>query len=352
MSVFGSPQYRRSWKITDNALEGVCCLYNDALLPLDEFGQANAKEVGGIAYMISQEMQKGRMKSDTSMRRLKTWKVIVLSTGETGLEEHMREKGSVAKPGQLARFADIPAQSKGKFGCFENIHGETGGSAFADKIDDVCGKYYGIAAREFIKKITENGEESRRDLKYCIDDFVAENAKDCDGQVARVARRFGLVRAALSLAITYGILGSHITEDEAEKAVVECFRAWLEDRGTTGDMESKIIIDHVTGTLNENSDSKFREKSPNSSDSKKPYYQLWGYKNGSIFYVFRESFKNHFCMGKNPTDVAKVLHLRGHLERDSKGKYAKVQRIQNHEKESERFYTIDLNSKFDKGDNE
>jgi putative DNA primase/helicase len=61
-SVFGSSDYKRSWKTTVNGLEGVCSLYNDSLLPLDEFGQSDAKDVGEMAYMISQGM--GKQRSD------------------------------------------------------------------------------------------------------------------------------------------------------------------------------------------------------------------------------------------------------------------------------------------------
>ena len=71
ISVFGSPEFKRSWRTTSNGLEGVCSLHNDCLLALDEFGQSDAKEVGEIAYMYSQGIGKQRSSRDGSTKRTK-----------------------------------------------------------------------------------------------------------------------------------------------------------------------------------------------------------------------------------------------------------------------------------------
>jgi len=350
VSVFGSPEYKRSWKATSNALEGTCSLYNDALLPLDEFGQSNALEAGETAYMISQGMGKGRMKNDSSLKKIKTWRLLVLSTGETGLEEHMCQIGKQTKAGQTVRFPDIPAEvamdadNTEVFGCFENIHEDADGASFADKIDEVCGNYYGTASRSFIEKLINNLDEAKKHLKYSVEDFVADNSKGCHGQIARVTRRFGLVYAALSLCIQYGITGSHISDEEAKKAVLKCYKAWLETRDTSGDLESHQIIEFVIGKLQEYSDSKFLCKNLNSLEEKKTYQQIWGYKESTIFYVTTYAFKTYFCNGQSPTVVAKTLCESGHLERGKDKRYSINHRIPNHNKEQDRFYTINIES--------
>lgn len=322
VSVFGSPKYQRSWKTTGNALEGICSLYNDALLPLDEFGQTDAKEAGEIAYMVSQGQGKGRMRSNTTLQKMKTWRVIVISTGEVGLAEHMQEKNKKARAGQVARFADVPAEVTGGYGCFEDIHGEQNGADFATRVKEVCGKYYGTASREFIKSLTDNQEEVRRELRYYIEDFVADNAKGCGGQVARVAGRFGLIYASLALAAKYGVLGGYISDEEAKRSVVECFNAWLEGRGTKGSLETYQIKESVIGKLLEYSDSRFPSLDSNSSNEYKTFQQIWGYKDSAKFYILSEAFKTHICQGENSTEVAKVLHEAGLLEKDKDGKFS------------------------------
>ena len=97
-------------------------------------------------------------------------------------------------------------------------------------------------------------------LKFSRDDFAANVAGKYDGQVKRVANRFGLVFAALSLGIEFGIFSKYLTKEMCENSVKQCFTDWLNDRGTTGSFESHSIINQVIGLFNENSDSKFIPK--------------------------------------------------------------------------------------------
>lgn len=341
VSVFGSPDYKRSWKTTANGLEGVCALYNDSLLPLDEFGQSDAKEAGEISYMISQGMGKQRAARDGTAREPKTWKVMILSTGELGLEEHMREGKKVVKAGQMARVADIPAEVAKGYGCFERIHNLKDGEEFSNELDKACGIYYGTAARAFIKGIVNHGiENTRRDLRFAIDDFVADNANDCDGQVKRVARRFGLVYSALFLAKKFGVLGAVLTDDEAKSAVKICYQDWLGDRGTTGDIESHNLVEQITGLLHENADGKFI--GTDSVDETRIRQTVWGYKDGAKFYVLPKAFKENLCQGFDPTQAAKILIEKGLLIPDNAGKSSTNKKIPAHTKKQDRFYVIDL----------
>ena len=108
ISVFGSPDFKRSWRTTSNGLEGICSLHNDCLLALDEFGQSDAKDVGEIAYMYSQGIGKQRMNKDRSPSESKTWRGMLLSTGEVGISDHMQDERSKPKAGQLVQVLTSP----------------------------------------------------------------------------------------------------------------------------------------------------------------------------------------------------------------------------------------------------
>lgn len=345
ISVFGSPEFKRSWRATANGLEAVCSLHNDCLLALDEFGQSDAKEVGQIAYMYSQGIGKLRSEKVGGVpREPKTWRGMLFSTGEVGISDHMQDDKNKPKAGQLVRVIDIPAQIEGAFGCFEELHGfENGidGEKFADKIKEVCGEYYGTAGREFIKAMIEYGvERSKKYLKFSRDDFAANVAAKYDGQVKRVANRFGLVYASLSLGIELGVFSKYLTKEMAEKAVKHCFHDWLNDRGTTGNFESHSIINQVVGMLNENSDSKFIPK--NDVDDKRIRPTLWGYKDGAIFYVFPKAFKENLCKGFDEKSAISSLKDIGILL-PGKNKSSQTVRIPAHSKtKKDRFYVIDL----------
>jgi uncharacterized protein (DUF927 family) len=344
ISVFGSPEFKRSWRTTSNGLEGICSLHNDCLLALDEFGQSDAKEVGEIAYMYSQGIGKQRSGRDGAPRESKTWRGMLFSTGEVGISDHMQEDKNKPKAGQLVRVIDIPAKVEGAFGCFEDLHGLLNGQdgeIFADKIKEVCGGYYGTAGREFIKAIIEYGvEKSRRELKFVRDDFAADVAGKYDGQVKRVANRFGLVLASLSLGIDLGVFSKYLTKEMAGNAIKSCFNDWLHERGTTGSLESHSIIDHVIGLLNENSDSKFIPK--NDVNDTRIRQTLWGYKDGATFYLFSKAF-NDLCKGYEKQQAKQALIDAKLLLPGGGGKVSRSISIPAHSKK-ERYYVIDLNN--------
>ena len=350
VSIFGSPEFQRGWKVTTNGLEGVCSLHNDCLLALDEFGQVEAKDVGEIAYMYAQGMGKQRSDRSGSPREPNTWKGMLLSTGEVGISNHMPEHKK-AKAGQLVRVIDIPAQVENAFGCFEDLHGLVNGvdgERFAAKIKEVCSEYYGSAGREFIKAIIEFGvEKAKKHLKFSRDDFAASVARNYDGQVKRVANRFGLVYAALSLGVELGILSEYLSKEMCEKAVKHCFAAWLSDRGTTGSFESLSIVDQIIGLLNENSDSKFISK--HEMDDKRIRITLWGYRDGMLFYVFPKAFNESLCNGLDLKTAKETLVEKGLLINGSDGKFSRSVSIPAHGTKT-RYYVIDMNSQDNEND--
>ena len=339
ISVFGSPDFKRSWKNTSNGFEAICALHNDLLLPMDEGGQADPKEIGENIYMFSQGQGKGRMYKDTNARDSKDWRAMLLSTSENGINVLMQDGKKKPKAGQLVRIADIPAEVKEGFGCFESLHGfENGidGEVFAEKIKSVCREYYGTAGRNFIRAIINHGvDNAKEDLNNLADDFCADVARKYDGQVKRVANRFGLVYASLSLGIKLEVLKGSITDDDVKKAVTTCFQNWLSKRGTTGNMESHSLIQQVEALMIENSDGKFVNISDFVKDDK-IRSTLWGCRDGSKYYVFCSAFTEHLCHGYEKDVAIETLIAKNILDPDLAGNQKKINGI------NTRCYLIDL----------
>ncbi len=84
-SVYGAPEFMRTWRATDSALESVAALHSDMLLPLDEIGQLDPRAAGPAAYMLANGCGKSRSHRDGSAREATRWRVLFLSTGEVGL---------------------------------------------------------------------------------------------------------------------------------------------------------------------------------------------------------------------------------------------------------------------------
>lgn len=118
-SVWGDKSHVRSWRATDNALEGMAALHNDNLLVLDEVGQIKARALDESVYMLANGSGKARAGRDGGLRKQYRWQTIILSSGELGLADKLAEDGRKARAGQDVRFAGIPVDKSH----IANLHG-------------------------------------------------------------------------------------------------------------------------------------------------------------------------------------------------------------------------------------
>jgi len=106
-SVWGGPStasasgFVRQWRATANAVEGICAAHSDTLLPIDELSQADAREVGDIAYLIANGRGKARADRSGGLRASAQWRALFLSTGEMSFADKTTEAGKQLRAGQL-----------------------------------------------------------------------------------------------------------------------------------------------------------------------------------------------------------------------------------------------------------
>ncbi len=85
-SVWGKPdQFIKTWRATGNGLEGIAALRNDTILILDEIGEANPNEIGGIVYALGNGTGKQRANVKGNARPVNKWRLFLLSSGERTL---------------------------------------------------------------------------------------------------------------------------------------------------------------------------------------------------------------------------------------------------------------------------
>ena len=218
----------RTWRATSNGLEGVAALHCDALLCLDEMGQVDGREAGAIAYMLANGCGKARANRDGFARPSAEWRLLFLSSGEVGLADKIAEdgRGRRAAAGQQVRIVDIAADAGAGLGLFEDLHGFASADAFARHLKMAAGEHYGLAWRAFMRLLTKDFDAIAPTVSGYRDEFIAENCpKGADGQVSRVAARFGLVAAGGEMATAFGVLPWE--PGEATKAAARCFADWL-----------------------------------------------------------------------------------------------------------------------------
>ena len=77
-----------TWRTTDNGLESAAAAHTHLPLILDEIGQASPALLALIIYMLGNERGKGRATKGLEARRVLTWRLLFLSTGEETIEDY------------------------------------------------------------------------------------------------------------------------------------------------------------------------------------------------------------------------------------------------------------------------
>lgn len=252
-SIWGGPNYRRSWRATANGMEGAAVLFNDCLLALDELSECDPKEVGAIVYSLGNGRGKQRASKSGAARSVVRWRCFVLSSGERTISTTMAEGGHRSKAGQSMRLLDIPVARA--FGAWDQLHGAPSAAAFSDGIKRMAAAHHGLIGRAFLEKLTHDSRDFCTTLE-AIKELPLFAVEGGEGQDKRAAGRFALIGLAGELATEYGFTGW--PEGAAIRATAECFTLWRSMRGKGND-EQRQIAERLSGFLERHGDGRFSD---------------------------------------------------------------------------------------------
>jgi len=370
-STCGSPDYVKTWRSTDNALEATAASHSDCLLILDEISQCDARIIGESVYMLGNGKGKARANDrGLSDNNTAEWRLLFLSTGEKTLSEHMAEANKTIKAGMDMRLLAIPSDAGNGLGIFNNLHDFSGGATLSSFITDKAAKYYGAPFNIFINKLVNEGLLSKlpERIKEAKQKFAHSNLSIlASGQDSRAADKFALVGLAGELATHFGI--TNWPKGAANEAAKACFNAWLDNRGGEGSLEDKQIVQQVALFFERYGESRFTRwdseeprvdehvpRTDNRCGFRKTEVMFRHGSNEStetIYYVLPESFRTELCKGLNLKNAIKLLRELGALERSSDGKNSIPYRLPGYGKKKQRCYKIiPANLNFDKQEKE
>ena len=317
-SVFGDHSYTRTWRMTDNGLEGIAMAHNDLCLFLDEISECDPFKVGAMAYMIVNGSGKTRATTQGLARRVMRWTLGGISTGEENLSDIIKTTGKNPKAGQLLRILSIPALPEGGLGLFEDIHGFNNAGDFSIQLKRAANKYHGTAFSAFIEKAIDDYDNIRffynQELEIAYSKYLPKNAS---GQDTRAFISFVTCGIGGLLATKYGLTGWDY--DSIMPLVIKNFNSWLEDKGGTGSQEDKQALKQIRIFFEKYGDSKFQFMDNDSVWAEK-INERAGYRtnrNGeSVFYVFITYFEEVIARGLDIKYVKNLLRDRGILEAD------------------------------------
>lgn len=313
-SVVGARDGIATWEATKNAIGAMGAEHNDAPLLIDELGQADGRSIGEALYVLTNGVEKSRAQKDGRDKVRRTWRTLVLSTGEHDVEAAITKAGGKAMAGQVARLPSIPADAGRGHGLFDTVHEHTSGEAFADAVAAATSTNCGTAWPVWLGHLSGMGEERRgREVRRKIDTFrtkVTAEVQGSSGEVRRVLSRFAVVAAAGELATEAGITGWRA--GEAERAALVCLKAWLSARGGTGSEEKAKLLRHVRLLL-ETEQARFERVSVHGSKlvsvSPEPPQRMLGYlsSDGDTAFIPLESFRSNFTTGPAPQCIRWLL---------------------------------------------
>ncbi|WP_050861652.1 DUF927 domain-containing protein [Enterobacter kobei] len=316
-SVWGEPDaLRLSWYGTALGIANEAEAHNDGLLPLDEVGQgSSAKDVATAAYTLFNGTGKLQGAKEGGNREMKRWRTVAISTGEMDIETFLSAGGLRVKAGQLVRLLNVPMEKSVKY------HGLSGGKEHADALRDAWRDNHGAAGREWVKWLAGHQDEAKQAVREAQARWRGLIPADYGEQVHRVAERFAILEAALTLS-------RHVTgweRQDCHDAIQHGFNAWVKEFGT-GNREHQQIIAQCEAFLNAHGFSRFAPL-PYSPESL-PIRDLAGYrkKKGNhddapvVFYTFPAAFENEIAQGFNARQFARVLVSAGILSEPASGR--------------------------------
>jgi putative DNA primase/helicase len=343
-----------SWRSTTNSLEIIAAEHNDGSFDLDEMGLASARQVSDAAYMLGSGQGKGRSDAKGHARPIQTWRVIYFSSGEIDMKAKLAEDGKMLRPGQELRLLQIPVS--GKYGVFDDLHGEISGGVFSDRLRRNAATYYGTAMPAFLGALVAERNRDPLALQAKLSQgraqFLTENLpQDADGQVRSTCLRFATLACAGELARRLGVLPW--PKGEAWKAASKCFAAWLADRGESGKpREEKLRREQVQSFYARWGASRFvrlvrRAQAPD-DEVDRPEQQVRdcagflkkkGSGDGHEFWTYPTVWNDEVCAGFKPADVNHQGIREKWLIPDSEGRSSQSVRAGEHG--TLRLYIVD-----------
>lgn len=313
-SVWGNPRrIVRTWRQTDNALEGTASEHNDSVLFLDEISEIDPVIIGKTAYMLSNGTGKSRSsKSGTNIKSY-TWRIMFLSNGEQSIQQHMNNASQKTNAGIEIRVAHIEADAGSGHGIFDSIVMAESDSAQADMIKELASQYYGTAGIAWLKYITSDKVKITVEAKILVERFMLKY-NDLSPQPHRVAKRFALVAAAGEMATQASITGWQ--EGQAISAVKACLDNWLDNYGRDGEHEERQIINNVKAFIEKHGSSRFQPcYNKGSAVFEDKISNCAGYHNHDTndFYFFTSGFEKDVCSPFSKRKVLQVLEEAGLL---------------------------------------
>jgi hypothetical protein len=147
--------------------------------------------------MLANEAGKGRLNRDATSRKRRTWRTLVLSTGEVDIATVAAKAERSLPSGAEVRLPSLRATEETMW---QELHGSGTSRDLMGRLQAALRCHYGIAGRVFLQHLVAERNQDPEGIAEAViamqKRFQALLPQNSDPQVHDVARRFALVAAA------------------------------------------------------------------------------------------------------------------------------------------------------------
>ncbi|MDD2967151.1 MAG: DUF927 domain-containing protein [Desulfovibrionaceae bacterium] len=298
-----------SWRATDNGLESLAEWHNDGCLLLDEVGQANADVFSTVLYMLANGKGKARADKRGGNRRVASWLLTFLSSGELTSREKISESTrSQMMAGQDVRCIGIHAECGTGHKAFYTVPKDMSDREFADYLKNAAKENSGIIFMDIIHHILKYPDEVKSDIEVLMKEY--RDSKDIaalSSQSQRVLEHLALLAAVGEYAIYIKLLPWK--KGNAFKAIDFCFEQWIKDNGGKYDIETQQCLDTLLNDCDIENKFRFQDCIKEVSEG--------GY---SYYFIPRWYIETNYCKKHQYTTLVEALKSEDRLILTKNGK--------------------------------
>jgi len=226
-SIYGDQHFSFSWNATTGALQEIASSRNHSALFLDEISQCEEKHVSAAVYSLMNGVNKNRLTPNCKLNTVRHTRLVVISTGEYSLQEHLQQGGIKVKPGQLVRMPSIPVHPTN--GMFSNRHGEETIGALASKLRASVDENYGTIGLTWIQHLVDKQLKLKSTLPARMKEIQSTllesiNVDEPSEAQRDVAKSMAAIACAGEVAINCGLMPW--PQRAPIKAATCCYKAW------------------------------------------------------------------------------------------------------------------------------
>jgi putative DNA primase/helicase len=304
----------KRWNTTDSAQESVAQAANDSALLMDEIATCPSKDFGKALYNFAGGQGKIAHDSRRNLKAVRTWRSVILSTGEVSsrskIEESLPGKKAVAKAGQLLRLIDIFINKP----VFSSLQ-------VNDSIKRNCSRYHGTLGPAFVEAIVQKFNSAKlRDTVQVNHDKATErlvNGRQISAVEKRALKRFALAEVAGLMLVNFQLIPG-VTTTDIRNAIDAVVAEWTVTAKDLNDNERAITS--LREFLLANMDTRIKPLRAVEMPGEKLNREIAGYydDNRKAYFLLPAAFRE--ATGCEPALIAEVLQQKGFLIKEDSQK--------------------------------